>query len=182
MTPSNPILSQFLDTFALLPINIDPTCFKNSKNPSCINLLLTNLKPSFMKANVFETGISDHHKIISTIMKFHFTMESPKTKYYRDYRKFDIDYFSSEISRQLDSIFSSFKENEDCEELNEFNRFHRVSLNLLNIQAPLKKKILRGNNSPFMTKALRKTIMISSRLKNRFNKTRSEENWTLYKT
>ena len=36
--------------------------------------------------------------MISTIMKLHFTGGSPKTKYYRDYRKFDIDYFSSELS------------------------------------------------------------------------------------
>ena len=93
MTTSNPILSQFLDTFALSPLNNDPTCFKNSKNPSCIDLLLTNFKPSFMKTSNYETGISDHHKMISTIMKLHFTRESPKTKYYRDYGKFDVDYF-----------------------------------------------------------------------------------------
>ena len=115
-------------------------------------------------------------------MKLHFTRESSNTKYYRDYCKFDIDYFSSELSRQLDSTFSSFKENEDCEELNKFSQFHRVFLNLLNFQAPLKKKILRSNNSPFMTKTLRKAIMIRSRLKNRFNKTRFDEIWTLYKT
>ena len=46
-----------------------------------------------MKTNVFETGISDHQKMFSTIMKLNFTRESPKIKYYRDYRKFDIDYF-----------------------------------------------------------------------------------------
>ena len=84
-----------------------------------------------MKANVFETGISDHHKMISTIMKLHFTRESPKTKYYRDYRKFDIDYFSSELSRQLNSVFCSIKENVDCEELNDISRFGRVFLSLL---------------------------------------------------
>ena len=38
MTTSNPILSQFLDTFALSPLNIDSICFKNSENPSCIDL------------------------------------------------------------------------------------------------------------------------------------------------
>ena len=59
-----------MDTFALSPLNINPTCFKNSKNSSCIDLLLRNVKPSFMKTNVFETGISDNHKIISTIMNF----------------------------------------------------------------------------------------------------------------
>ena len=93
----------------------------------------------FMKTSNFETGISDHNKMISTIMKLHFTRESPKTKYYQDYRKFDIDYFSSELSRQLNSVFCPIKENVDYEELNDFSRFHRVFLNLLNNQAPLKK-------------------------------------------
>ena len=87
MTMSNPILNQFLDTFALSPLNTDRICFKNSKNLSCIKLLLTNFKSSFMKTNAFETGISDHHKYISSIMKLHFTRDNPKTKYYRDYRK-----------------------------------------------------------------------------------------------
>ena len=50
-----------------------------------------------MKTNIFQTGLSDHHKIIFTIMKLYFTKESPKTKYYCDYRKFGIDYFSSEL-------------------------------------------------------------------------------------
>ena len=98
---------------AISTLNIDRTCFRNSKSLSCIDLLLTNFKPSFMKTNDFETGISDNHKMISIIMKLHVARESPKTKYYRDYRKFDIDYLRSELSRQLDSTFSSFKENED---------------------------------------------------------------------
>ena len=109
MTTINPILSQTLDTFTLSPLNIDPACFKNSKNPSFIDLLLTNFKSSFTETNVFETGISDHQKMISTIMKLHFARENPKTKYYRDYRKFDIDYFSSELSRNLDSTFFFFQ-------------------------------------------------------------------------
>ena len=52
------------------------------------------------------------------------------------YRKFDIYYFSSELSRQLNSTFSFIKENENCEELYEFSQFHRVFLNLYNIQTP----------------------------------------------
>ena len=97
LTTSNPIL-RFLDTFALSSLTIDPTCFKNSKSSRCINFLLTNFKPSFMKINVFETSISDHNKMISTVMRRDFTREIPKTKYYRVNRKFDFDFFSSEIA------------------------------------------------------------------------------------
>ena len=63
----------------------------------------------FMKTNVFKTGVSDHHKMISTIMKLHFARESPKTKYYRDYLKSDIGYFNSELSRQFVQPFVPLK-------------------------------------------------------------------------
>ena len=62
-------------------------------------------------SNVFETFIYGHHKMFSTFMKLHFTRESPKRKYYRAYRKFNTDYFSCELSRQLDLTFCSTKEN-----------------------------------------------------------------------
>ena len=42
-------------------------------------------------------------------------------------------------------------------------------------------KILRYINNPFMNKALRKTIMTRSRLKNKFNKNSSAKNWSSYK-
>ena len=76
MTISDPILSQFLNTFSRSHLNIDPTCFKNSKNRSCIDLLLANFKPSFMKTSVFETGIFDHHKMLSHMMKLHLLRKS----------------------------------------------------------------------------------------------------------
>ena len=53
MTTNNPILSQFLYTFAPSPLNIDPNYFKNSKNSSCIDLLLTNFKIKFYENKGF---------------------------------------------------------------------------------------------------------------------------------
>ena len=47
--------------------------------------------------------------------------------------------------------------------------------------APLKRKTIRANNSPFMNKALSKSIMIRSRLKNIYNKNPSIENKNSYK-
>ena len=54
-------------------------------------------------------------------------------------------------------------------------------LEILNKTAPVKVKVLRFNNNDFMTKSLRKAIMLRSRLKNNFNKQRSDENWDNYK-
>ena len=40
--------------------------------------------------------------------------------------------------------------------------------------APLKKKYIRGNNSPFMNRILSKEIMKRSRLRNKFLESKSE--------
>ena len=47
----------------------------------------------------------------------------------------------------------------------------KLFLNELNKHAPLKKKFLRHNNNPFMTKDLRKQIMVRSKLRKSLTKT-----------
>ena len=62
-----------------------------------------------------------------------------------------------------------------------YAEFGKVFLKELNKHAPLKKKVLRHNNNAFMTKELRKEIMLRSKLKNKFNKERNHINWYNYK-
>jgi len=52
---------------------------------------------------------------------------------------------------------------------------------VLNRHAPLKEKMVRGNNSPFMTKELRKAIMNRSRLKKKYQNWPSRENFVIWK-
>ena len=63
----------------------------------------------------------------------------------------------------------------------DINTFDSTVKSILNKQVPLKKKYLRTNDGPFMTKELRMANMKSSRLKNEFYKTRTYENWAAYK-
>ena len=53
------------------------TCFK-SQHGRCIDLILTNKNRSLMKSQSFETGFSDHHHLIYTILKATFTKVIPK--------------------------------------------------------------------------------------------------------
>ena len=52
------------------------TCYKNPDNLSYIDLTLTNCHKSFQNTNVFETGLSDFHKMTVSVLKSHF----PKQK------------------------------------------------------------------------------------------------------
>ena len=55
-----------------------------------------------------------------------------------------------------------------------------VFSNIVNIYAPLKKQILRGNDAPFMNKELRKAIYTRNRLRYRYFKISTRENETSY--
>ena len=46
----------------------EPACYQSSKL-SQIDVILTNQKSMYKFSNTFETGLSDHHKFISTISK-----------------------------------------------------------------------------------------------------------------
>ena len=47
----------------------EPTCYKNPKDPTCIDLILTSYTRSFQNSCVFQTGLSDFYKMTVTIMK-----------------------------------------------------------------------------------------------------------------
>ena len=49
------------------------------------------------------------------------------------------------------------------------------------MHAPLKKKMLKGNQAPFLTKELRKEIYTRSKLKNKYRSNLIEENKAIYK-
>ena len=62
-----------------------------------------------------------------------------------------------------------------------YSTFCDVFRSVLNRHAPLERKIIRGNQGPFMTKQLSKTIMNRSKLRNRYIKWPSRENFLDYK-
>ena len=94
MKPEDLKLQILCDTHDSENLIKEPTCFKG-KNPSCIDLILTNLKQLFMKSRTFITGISDFHALTTSIMKLtkgNNTKGNPKIKFYRDYKNFENDF------------------------------------------------------------------------------------------
>ena len=167
MTPNNSKLSELIADHELCTVISEPTCFK-SINPTCIDNFLTNKKARFMKTVTFETGVSDHHKLIGTMLRSTFAKGKPKKMFYRCYRNFDNKKFEEELQKQLLSV-------------SDFESFQFAFKVILNQFAPLKQKLIRNNNQPFMTKTLRKAIMKRSKLRNKFNEERNIENWSEYK-
>ena len=82
-----------------------------------------------MKKNSFETGLSDHHHMICTVLKTKFEKFEPKKVIYCNFKQFDSDRFKWDICNSMSAIRTqaAFK-----------NNF--VSI----LDAPKKTKILRG--------------------------------------
>ena len=76
MTPNNAKLSELIADHELCTLISKPTCFK-SINPTCIDNFLTNKKTRFMKTLTFEMGVSDHHKLIGTMLRSTFAKGKP---------------------------------------------------------------------------------------------------------
>ena len=73
------------------------------------------------------------------------------------------------------------KEKRDEISGNSFDVFLQEFKTCLDKFAQLKEKKIRFNNSIFITKSLRKAIMLRSQLKKKFNNNKSEENSKKYK-
>ena len=123
----------------------------------CIDLILTNDLHTFQSICVIETGLLDfdfqgYLDLTLTIMKKTFKKQR-SFKHFSFFRESLIDNLSNQI----------YVSNDDG-----FNRFCKLSIDTLNIFAPIKNKFIRTNQMPFITKGLSREIMKRLRLRNSF--------------
>ena len=155
----------FLFEYNLKNLVKEKTCYKNPENPSCIDLFLTSNARSFQKTTTVSTGLSDFHKMIVTVLKTNFTKQKPKEIIYRSYKNFEKTAFRADLKSKIEEI-----------ENRNYVNFENVFIQTLENHAALKKKIVRANHAPYMTKTLRKAIMRRSALENTFYKNNTIEN------
>ena len=68
--PSENCVNDFYNVCNLSNLVKEPTCYKHPDNPSCIDLFLTNRPKCFQNTMTMETGISDFHKMVITVLNF----------------------------------------------------------------------------------------------------------------
>ena len=112
-----------------------PTSHKNPPNPSCIDLILKKSPLSFQSSGVIETGLSDFHKMIVTVMKTTFQKLDLKIIHYRDYRKYN------NCSFRQDLLSTLIMENINLS--NSLEKFIDICMKSLDKFAPRKKKIFK---------------------------------------
>ena len=119
--------------------------------------MLTNKPRCFQNTTVVETGLSDFHGLVLTLMKTHIPRLKPKVIKYRSYKKFEPEKFLQDV-KDID-----FKE-----DLNDADSYYKnissAFREVVDRHAPLKTKVQRRNTAPFMNQQLQKAIYTRSRL------------------
>ena len=115
-----------------------PTCYKNPDKPTCIDLIVTNCHRSFQNSCVIETGLSDFHMMIVTVMKTSYQKIEARVINYRDYKSFSNEEFRESL---LENIKGKLSENSD----KSFSNFINTCNIVLDKQLPKKKKYFRGD-------------------------------------
>ena len=158
----------FMEDNDLKSLIKDYTCYKNPNNPRCIDLILTNQKFKFKNSCTFDCGLSDFHRFIVTSFRFKYSPGAPKQVFYRTYKNFDNKTFRNELKEAI-------KDDMD------FDTFNKHFIQVLDKYAPIKQKTVRANNTPYMTKALRKAMMKRTELANKYHKHRKDEDYAKLK-
>ena len=95
--------------------------------------------------------------MIYTILKTKFEKFEPKKLIYRNFKQFDSEQFKLDICNSMSAVRTHAA-------------FENTFVSILDKHASKKTEILRGNQTPYFNKKLRKQIMIRSRLQNKTNK------------
>ena len=115
-------------------------------------------------------GLSDFHKLVTTTLKISIPKNKSLQINYRNYKHFNEYSFNEDLK-----LAFSNTDIQTCEE------FFKKIMDLLDHHVPLKKKILRANNAPYITKKIRREIMKRSQLENIYRKTLAETSLKAYK-
>ena len=96
---SDPSMTSFCNFFKLKSIVMEPACYKNPKSPSCIDLFFTNFPQSFHNTCLYETSLSDFHKLVTilgTILN-HCLLKSLNTEITNIFMKINSDVYSKNV-------------------------------------------------------------------------------------
>ena len=93
-----------------------------------MDLIRTNRKYCFKNTSSFETGISDHHHLIYSILKATFEKEESKKFTYRNYKQFQWENFEKDLISSL----------RNCNGM--YENYEQNFIKVLNTHAPKKEK------------------------------------------
>ena len=128
-------------------------------------IAISNHARCFQHSGIYETSLSDIHKLTFTVLKVFYAKQKPRDN-------FNSFTFRMDLLKKL-SLSKLQK--------GDFDKFKFLFNNLLESHTPMKEKYIKRNQASFMNKSVQKAIMVRTRLLNKFRKENSFLNELAYK-
>ena len=169
-------VSDIIDVFGMKNLIKGPTCFKSISNPTLVDVIITDSWKRISKCENISNGISDFHNIVCAATR----MYAPETKLrkitYRSYKNFSDKDFTNELNAAPFHVANIF------DNVDDMLWYHNTLLtDIINAHAPLKQKAIKGNQIPYMNSELRKAINAKNMLRRKFNKSKCNVNWEIFR-
>ena len=103
MNSDNP-LCDLCVMYSLSNLVVGLTCFK-SDNPTAVDVLLSSEPKRFKCALNTSCSLSDFHNFTCVATKLHKCYTSPRTIFYRSYKKFDDENFINDVKKTFPSLY-----------------------------------------------------------------------------
>ena len=170
------MLSNIMPTYNLTNVIKEVTCSKSSQ-PTLIDVMLVSKKRKILSSFSKSTGISDFHNLIGGVLRLHKPVPKVKKISVRMISKVNYDVILDELDENdlINAINAANESNSACDKLQE-----RL-INLLDIHAPKKERIIKKTDFHCMTKELRGAILHRNKLRNKFYTYRTNHYLSLYK-
>ena len=141
-----------------------PTCFK-CDTPFSVDVVLSSEPKRFKCALNTRCSLSDFHNFTCVATKLHTPHTSPRTIYYRNYKKFNDDTFMNDVQNIPFSVCDVFDDVGD-----RVWSFNKLFSDMIDENAPIKKKTLKKPSLPDMNSRLRCAIHTKNMLYNAYRR------------
>ena len=166
-------LSNLCTTYDLKNLVCGPTCSKGAKS-TALDVILSS-EPKRFKHTINEPCfLSDFHNVICTVTKLLCPPVVPKRVYYRSYKHFNEESYVRDLNSAPFMVCNIFGDPDDrawC--------FTKVLSDVMEKNAPVKSKVIKKHQIPYMNSKLRKAMYKRNMLRNKYKKGLVE--WDVYR-
>ena len=114
--------------------------------------------------------------MIFDALRQHSEKLQPTTITYRCYTNFEADNFNFDLQSAPFQLTEIFSDPDDCHWY-----FEKLFTDILDKHAPIKTKKVRAKQPPYMNSDLRKAALEKARLRRKYNRYPTKDNWESYR-
>ena len=170
------VLSDLCTIYDMKNLVKEPTCFKSQLNPSLIDVILVAKPKRFYPSLIFDTGLSDFHKMICVCTKMYAPQDVQKKIVYRSFKNFDEELYKADVAMTPFHIAYIFDDIDDVVWCH-----NKMLSDVIESHAPLKHRTLKKESVPYMNSKLRKVQYRRNQLRNKYWNNKNATTWEEYR-